>query len=109
MPERMGEKASDGLSRKVETMEKRKIRARGAKDRTIWIGVGTFGVIGWSVAVPTIIGIVLGLWFDRLWPGGFSWTLAMILGGATLGCLSAWYWVSLEAKAIEEEEKEDDP
>lgn len=109
MPERMGEKASHGLSRKVEAREKRKIRARSAKDRTIWIGVGTFGVIGWSVAVPTIIGIVLGLWFDRLWPGGFSWTLAMILGGATLGCLSAWYWVSLEARAIEEEEKEADP
>lgn len=109
MPERPDDgptAAPHELSEEVGAREKRKVRARNAKDRTLWVGLGTFGVVGWSVAVPTVIGIVLGLWLDRLWPGRFSWTLALILGGVTLGCLSAWYWVSLESKAIEEEEKE---
>jgi len=65
-----------------------------------------FGVVGWSVAVPTLLGIALGLWLDRLWPGGFSWTLALLLAGVTLGCLNAWYWVSLERKGIDEDEGE---
>jgi ATP synthase protein I len=94
------------LSEEVGAREERKIRARRTRDRTLVIGAGMFGVVGWSVAVPTLIGIALGLWFDRLWPGAFSWTLALLLAGVTLGCLSAWYWISLERKAIDEEEKE---
>ncbi len=98
--------ASHGLSEEVGTKELRKVRARRAKDRTLWHGLGATGVIGWSVAVPTLIGILLGLWLDRTWPGRFSWTLALLLAGVTLGCLVAWYWVSLESKAMDEEEKE---
>ena len=94
------------LSEQVGAKESRKMRARRAADRTLVIGVGMFGVVGWSVAVPTLIGILLGAWFDRLWPGPFSWTLAMLLGGVALGCISAWYWISRERQAIDEEEKE---
>ena len=90
-----------GLSEAVGARELRKARARRTKDRTLWLGIGMFGVVGWSVAVPTLIGVVLGMWFDRLWPGHFSWTLAMLLGGVALGCLSAWYWVSRERDVIE--------
>jgi ATP synthase protein I len=66
-----------------------------------------FGVIGWSVSVPTLIGIVLGVWLDRRWPGSFSWTLALLLAGVTVGCLNAWYWVSQEREEIDAEKKED--
>lgn len=109
MPDRPDEAPttpSHELSEEVGARESRKARARSARDRTLWVGLGAFGVIGWSVAVPTLVGIVLGLWFDRLWPGRFSWTLALILAGVTLGSMSAWYWLSLESKAIEDEEKE---
>lgn len=109
MPDRPDESpvhAPHELSEEIGTREVRKIRARGTKDRTLVMGVGMFGVVGWSVAIPTLIGIVLGLWFDRRWPGRFSWTLALLLAGVTLGCLSAWYLISLERQAIDEEEKE---
>ncbi len=48
-------------------------------------GIGTFGMIGWSIAVPTVGGAFLGLWLDRVAPQGFSWTIALILGGVVLG------------------------
>ena len=35
----------------------------------------------------------------------FSWTLALLLAGVTLGCFNAWYWVSGERKLIDEDEK----
>lgn len=100
--------APHGLSEEVGARELRKVRARRTRDRTLWHGLGAAGIVGWSVAVPTLIGGLLGLWIDRTWPGGFSWSLALLLAGVTLGCLNAWYWVSLEAKRIKEEEEEEE-
>jgi ATP synthase protein I len=97
--------ARHGLSEEVGTRELRKVRARRTRDRTLWHGLGAAGVVGWSVAVPTVIGVLLGLWIDRTWPGRFSWSLALLLAGVTLGCLNAWYWVSSESKMIKEEEE----
>ncbi|SFT91620.1 AtpZ/AtpI family protein [Sedimentitalea nanhaiensis] len=59
-------------------------------------GVGTFGMIGWSIAVPTVIGAFLGLWLDRVAPQAFSWPVALILGGVVLGALIAWAWIGKE-------------
>lgn len=109
MPDRPDDKPPptrpDGLSEQVGAREARKVRARQTKDRTVWLGLGLFGVVGWSIAVPTLIGIGLGVWLDRAQPGRFSWTLALLLAGVTLGCFNAWYWVSSERKLIDEEEK----
>lgn len=69
-------------------------------------GLGVFGMIGWSVAVPTIGGVFLGLWLDRTWPQDFPWVLALILGGVTLGSFIAWAWISREN--AEEENNHDD-
>ena len=68
-----------------------------------------FGVVGWSVAAPTLIGIALGYWLDRMWPRHFSWTLALLLAGVTIGCINAWYWVSHERKVIDDEEQDAQP
>jgi ATP synthase protein I len=91
------------LDGEVGAREVRKIRARRQQDRTIWFGLGMFGLVGWSVAIPTVLGVALGVWLDMTWPGRFSWTLALLLAGATLGCLNAWYWVSQEQEAMDRE------
>ena len=39
------------------------------------------GLIGWSVAVPTVLGAALGLWLDQHYPGTHSWTLALLMAG----------------------------
>lgn len=59
-------------------------------------GLGTFGMIGWTIAVPTVGGAFLGLWLDRAAPQRFSWTLALIVGGLTIGAMIAWAWVNKE-------------
>ena len=96
------------LGKRVGSRERRKVRVRRTRDRTIWHGVGAAGLIGWSIAVPTVIGALLGLWIDRNWPGDLSWTLALLLAGVTLGCLNAWYWVNMESRMIEKDEAEED-
>lgn len=84
--------------------EARKLRARRHKDRSFWFGMGTFGMIGWSVAIPTLLGVALGLWIDRNLPTRYSWTLMLLLGGLLVGCLNAWYWLNFESRLIQEEE-----
>jgi ATP synthase protein I len=56
-----------------------------------------FGLVGWSVAIPTLLGIALGLWLDARWPGRVSRTLTFLIIGVILGCLNAWYWVKQES------------
>ena len=38
----------------------RKLKARLGAKRSIWFGLGTSGLIGWSVTVPTLLGAGLG-------------------------------------------------
>ncbi|MFT7509854.1 MAG: ATP synthase protein I [Sulfitobacter sp.] len=59
-------------------------------------GIGTFGMIGWSIAVPTVGGAFLGLWLDRVAPQNFVWTIALILGGVVLGAFIAASWINKE-------------
>lgn len=59
-------------------------------------GIGTFGMIGWSIVVPTVGGAFLGAWLDRIAPQRFSWTLALIIGGVVLGGFIAAAWIGKE-------------
>ena len=76
----------------------RKAAAARRPRRGVWFGLGMFGLVGWAVAVPTLIGVALGAWLDRTAPGAFSWTLALMLAGVVLGCLNAWFWVRRESR-----------
>jgi ATP synthase protein I len=91
------------LCRKVRVKEARKMRARLKRDGGVWFGLGMFGLIGWSVAIPTLVGIALGVWIDLKWASRYSWTLMLLIIGIGVGCLNAWFWVSRERKIIEEE------
>ncbi|NVM21541.1 MAG: AtpZ/AtpI family protein [Desulfobacterales bacterium] len=85
--------ALEELGKQVGAKEKRKIKARRETQRTVWFGLGMFGLVGWSVAMPTVVGAVLGIWIDSRWPSRISWTLTLLFVGIILGCLNAWFWV----------------
>ncbi len=98
------------LEKVVDAKERRKLRARRAGPASVWFGLGMFGLVGWSVAIPTLIGVALGVYIDTAYPSRFSWTLMLLLCGVLLGCLNAWLWVTRERRSIErvEEGAEDD-
>ena len=72
------------------------MKARRDQDRSIWYGLGMFGLIGWSIAIPTLVGIAVGIWMDRTWDHGFSCTLICLFVGVVIGCSIAWYWMKRE-------------
>lgn len=83
---------------------RRKQLAARQSPRSPLLGLGMFGVIGWSVALPTLAGIALGNWLDRRWPGTVSWTLTVMLFGLLIGCVLAWHWVSRERGEVNNED-----
>lgn len=83
----------------VGDKEERKLRAQRDK-KSVWSGLGLFGMIGWSIAVPTLLGAVLGIWLDKKYEEDFSWTLSLLVAGLMIGCLIAWNWVQKENKEI---------
>lgn len=85
------------LAREVGAREARKLRAREEADRGLWYGLGMFGLVGWSVALPTLACLALGIWIDARFPNRFSWTLMLLVVGIALGSLNAWYWVRKES------------
>jgi len=110
----MSEEPTNKLSRNWQTLAgkvgakaTRKLKARRST-QGVWFGLGMMGLIGWSVVVPTLLGAALGIWLDRHYPGGRSWTLALLVAGLTIGCINAWLWVAKEDKAMHDKHKDDD-
>lgn len=88
------------LAERIGAEAGRKLRARQQHPAGAWSGLGMMGMIGWSVSVPALLGVLLGGWLDRHYPGTHAWTLALLVAGLTLGCFSAWRWVAQEQRAM---------
>jgi ATP synthase protein I len=94
------------FSRQVGAQAARKLKAQRGATKSIWFGLGMSGLIGWSVTVPTLIGVALGIWVDKHYPSTFSWTLMLLVVGLIIGCLSAWHWVASQYKEMQEDPDE---
>jgi ATP synthase protein I len=96
------------FARDVAAKAARKIRLQRNGPQSVWFGLGMSGLIGWSVAIPTLLGALLGVWWDRHHSGAHSWTLMLLALGLVIGCLNAWHWIVREDKAMNQEPKDED-
>ena len=90
----------NSFSSRIKEQEARKVKAQSEDTESPWLGLGMFGIVGWSVVVPSLLGTLLGLWLDLHYPVRISWTLSLLVAGLCIGCLMAWYWVVTEEKDI---------
>ena len=95
------------LADQIGAAAARKVKAQRHPTQ-VWFGLGVMGLVGWSVAIPTVLGAALGLWLDKRHPGQHSWTLALLVAGLLLGCFNAWHWVAKEERAMREDQGDDD-
>ena len=85
-PEQIGRKAS------------RKLRVRADGSPNFWFGLGLLGIVGWTVALPPVLGALLGAWIDQRWPSRYSWTLTLLIVGLVLGCVTTWQWLRKQGR-----------
>lgn len=83
-----------------EAIGRREARKLAARERpqTIASWLGTFGMVGWSVAIPALMGVALGRVLDTGRAGGPSWTLTLLILGMAVGCANAWHWIHTESR-----------
>jgi ATP synthase protein I len=95
------------FSEEVAKKELRKLKALREKNG-VWFGLGMMGMIGWSVAVPALLGAALGIWLDKSYPQSFSWTLTFLTTGIIAGSIIAWSWVLKEDREVHKNNEEND-
>lgn len=54
---------------------------------------GQIGVLGWVIVGPTLLGVVVGGWLDRLLRTGITFAAALTILGAGLGLWLAFRWM----------------
>ena len=86
------DKSKDKIVRQAKRMKS----ARDNPGPSPLRGISTFGMIGWSIVVPTVGGAFLGRWLDYAHPQTFSWTIALILGGVVVGAFIVMGWIKKE-------------
>jgi ATP synthase protein I len=85
----------------VGAQEDRLVRARRRRDFGVMFGLGVMGMVGWTIAMPALLGVVAGVWLDARYPGPPPWTLVLLLVGTGIGVIGAWGWLAREQQSIE--------
>jgi ATP synthase protein I len=93
-----GREKREAFAQTIQAKEERKVEARRRRRPGIIAGMGMFGLVGWSVAIPTLLCLALGIWIDTHVETRFSWTLMLLVVGIFLGSMTAWYWVREESQ-----------
>lgn len=96
----------NSFTKQVGEKAKRKLNALHNDKRSVWFGIGMFGMVGWSIVVPTLLGTLFGIWLDKKCPESFSWTLSFLIIGLIVGCLIAWHWITKEHKEMNQDNKD---
>jgi ATP synthase protein I len=101
-------KDENSFSKQVGEKAQRKLKALHNDKLSVWSGLGLFGMVGWSVAVPALLGAALGIWLDKKYTESFSWTLTCLILGLFAGCLIAWNWITKEHKEMNQKDETDE-
>lgn len=80
----------DRLGAAVERRRERRETWTREGERSIGQNLALIGALGWTIVTPTLAGIFLGRWLDRIFAMGIFWTLGLLVLGLALGCSIAW-------------------
>ena len=78
------------LSDAVKIRQERCKRWEREGERSIGQNLAMIGVLGWTIVLPTLLGLFAGRWLDRQFSLGIFWTLSLLVVGLTVGCALAW-------------------
>ena len=95
--------------RKLGNKADRKLKAQQRGKPKVLLGLGFLGIVGWSSAVPVLMGLVLGWWLDQCCPGRYGWTLNLLMAGLFIGCINVIHWISKEYRDIHDDEHKENP
>jgi ATP synthase protein I len=84
---------TDRLAGAAQKAAERAAAARKDPEPSIGARLGQIGILGWTIVLPTLIGLFLGRWLDRLAGTGVFFSAPLLMIGAAIGLWSAWRWM----------------
>lgn len=78
------------LRQAVKKRQKRREMWKREGERSVGQNLAMIGALGWTIIIPTLIGIFVGRWLDRAFHSGIFWTLGLLVLGLAAGCTFAW-------------------
>jgi ATP synthase protein I len=83
-------KNDEKLSDAVKMRHERRERWRREGERSLGQNLAMIGALGWTIVLPTLLGLFAGRWLDQHFNMGIFWTLGLLVAGLAAGCALAW-------------------
>lgn len=93
MTERRGAHEADGVARAAHRAAVHARRAREDPEPSLARRLGQIGILGWTIVLPTLLGLAGGRWLDRVAGTGVFFSAPLLMIGAAIGLWSAWKWM----------------
>ena len=81
---------NERLGQAVKKRQERRELWQREGERSLGQNLAMIGALGWTIVVPTLLGIFAGRWLDRTFQSGIFWTLGLLVTGLVAGCTFAW-------------------
>jgi len=83
-------KNHEHLGQAVRKRQERRELWQREGERSLGQNLAMIGALGWTIVVPTLLGIFAGRWLDHCFHSGIFWTLGLLVAGLAAGCTFAW-------------------
>lgn len=85
--------APDRLAAAARRAAEREKRGKETPEPSLGARLGQMGILGWTIVVPTLLGLVVGRWLDTQFSTGIMFAAALLMLGSAFGLWSAWRWM----------------
>jgi ATP synthase protein I len=89
----------DRIGRAARQAGKRAREARDEPEPSLGSRLGQIGILGWSIVIPTLLGLVIGHWLDRHFGTRVFFSAPLLMIGAAFGLWSAWKWMHRQTRS----------
>ena len=82
------------LNKTARQLIKKADKLENKENKVVVYRAALLSVYGWQLAIPVLLGIMLGILLDKIFPiPHFSWILNLILLGFVIGFYNATQWM----------------
>lgn len=89
---------ADRIAQAAKQAVQRKRRGLEEPEPSLGSRLGQMGILGWTIVLPTLLGLVLGHWLDRRLGTGVFFSAPLLMIGAGFGLWSAWKWMHRQTR-----------
>jgi ATP synthase protein I len=92
------EPTADALARAAREAVQLTRRAELEPEPSLGSRLGQIGILGWTIVLPTLLGLAVGHWLDKRFATGVFFSAPLLMVGAAIGLWSAWKWMHRQTR-----------